>query len=221
MRWIGSRIPGWGLLGRKAAAEPQEGPQAAEEASPARASSRLLVLLVPDALAPTARRLHTFGDVKSAAEFVRIFFPPLHRHSIIAFWALQRRAADSRGQAVALTRDAIEPEVVYALSFDEMEAAQAFLRAEALAGTRLERMIAYWATPVRIETDAWGNVQLVPGEPPSPALALAADDASDAIPPEELLDEEVSGALGEAERLLRAGRRDGPFRGFGSPPGRF
>lgn len=239
MRWIGTCISGWGLLSRKRSAEARQ-----EAEGAVRRGDSLLALLVPDAVGPAARRLHTFSDVESAAEFVQFWFLPMHRHSVIAFWALQERPEEEAAgelQAVALIRDGTG--AVRAFSFEEMESAQSFLRAEALAGTRLERMIAYWAAPALLSTNHWGRVRFTPAEPPPPAAAAAdrrapqeAEPALTAPAPQpvepsevptEPLDPEAAEALAEAERMIRGERweqgdgPDKPFTGFGSPPGRF
>jgi len=190
------------------------------------------MLLVCDAAGPAVRRLHTFPDPESAAEFIRFWYPPLHRRGIIAFWALPQRpdpalcpepgedegdGAGATGEAAVLIRDGKDPGLVCPFSFLDMEAALAFLREEVGRGLDLSLVQMYWAVPVAIESPQPELICFNPATPPvvrrpatategstveEPTSSEAAPRAADATPQAGRKAERPSGEPNKLDDLL-------------------
>ncbi len=173
-----------------------------------------LMLLVCDAAGPAVRRLHTFGDAESAAQFIRFWYPPLHRRGIIAFWALPQRPEralchepgedegdGATGEAAVLIRDGKDPGLVCPFSFMDMEAALAFLREEAQRGLDMALVQMYWAVPVTIESP---QPELICFNPATPPVVRGLATATDGSTVEESPSSEA--APGPADVAPKAGR---------------
>jgi hypothetical protein len=196
------------------------------------------MLLVHDAIGPGAYQLHDFPDAKAAEEFVSFWFPPGLVHGLIAFWSTHWRpdgAAPGQpreAEAVVLVRDEDRAGIVYPFSLPEMGLAQAWAAREATLGLELSNVLLYWASPVAVARDRWGRVRLTPREAPerpkavaqAPAEAPAAGVDAAAGQADAPTTPDFSRLVDEVEKLAHDSRfeqREGPFRGFDSPEGKF
>jgi hypothetical protein len=216
----------------------EEGPSEAADRDERGAT---LMLLTNDAACRSGLRLHTFPDAASAASFIEFWFPPAHRHGLIAFWALNGRPNDAAGPAdfALLVRDQSLPGIVHPLSFPDARSAHLFLAAEIAEGLDPRRVIAYWTVPVTVSAGPSGEAKLSPARPPLSRSATAAGQglttrplpatAASApaplpLPPKAAPSRRRIDLLAEARKVLRTPRwqtQTDAFQGFGSPPGRF
>jgi hypothetical protein len=225
-------------------------PPVAEECVEAEARGPELMLLVNDAACRSGLRLHSFADAESAASFIEFWFPPAHRHGLIAFWALpERPEAAPDADFALLVRNPSLPGIVHPLSFPDEGAALSCLASELGDGLEPSRVLAYWTVPIAVATGPAGEAELSPLRPPvelrAPAQAgsqpgaprrgqepdVALPSAADMPPPdpaparrEPRRSLSLLDLLEEARKVLRTERwpvRSTAFQGFGSPRGRF
>ncbi len=166
MSWLGTRILGWRPFGRGA-----EGATAVLEAREGQEGHRTdgapLMILVPDAGGRSSFRPYAFEDAESAAAFIELWYPAEAQPPVAAFWALEGQPeAAAYAEVVVLIRDPGRPGTVHVFSFLEMELAQSFVRVAAAEGTDLELVQMYWAAPLRIEMNRWGNLEIKPSVAP-------------------------------------------------------
>lgn len=131
-----------------------------------------LVLLAPTVAGVGCFQYFTFPDADTAAVFAEENFTDFQTSNIYAFWALQYKPLagpdghqEHRGEVLVLIREAEDSQVVYAVSFVDFDAADAFIRFEANRGLRLGLVSMYWALLITIEQAARG-VQMTPHRPP-------------------------------------------------------
>src|SRR6266540_5193393 len=129
-----------------------------------------LMVMIPDVAGVSSFRLARFPDAPAAAAFV-LSLSRQQRERAHAFWALQQEPAapvdgeDTGGEAMVLIRSAEGSDLVYVVSFVDIESAQSFARFEVKRGMHLGLMLVYWASMVNVVLTNDG-VQLVPELPP-------------------------------------------------------
>ena len=134
-----------------------------------------VILLVAEAGGPAARQMHRFGDTRSAAQFIQVWFPDKRRSDISAFWALTWRPDPElhpAAEPIVIIRDSARPSVVYPFSFVGLQTAQYFLRQQLGLGLDLSSVALYWAVPIIIATGNPGRVHLFPVLPPERSRRL-------------------------------------------------
>jgi hypothetical protein len=162
MGWLGTRL-------RK---KPSDEEVVEEELEPEPPSGPPLVLLVPEIAGGSSYRLHRFHDVDQAIEVIESTIPAI-RAGIHAFWAMQERPLDStdmdpRGEGMVLIRTSAESDVVYVVSFVDIESGESFARFEVKRGLDVGLVMIYWAAHVEIDQTGAGFT-LSPSEPPPTA----------------------------------------------------
>ena len=141
-----------------------------------------LVVMIPDVAGVSSFRLYTFTDGQAASRFILSLSRP-QRERAHAFWALQAEPADpletedNAGEAMVLIRSEEGSDLVYVVSFVDIESAQSFARFEVKRGMHLGLILIYWASMVNVVlTD--DKVQLIPERPPRVAARLPVSPAS-------------------------------------------
>lgn len=179
------------------------------------------LLLLAAAASLSARRLRSFDNATSAAEFVSFWFPRGNCSTVTAFWALPAPPRDAQAtEALVLIRHDSDAGLVYPFSFTNMEHALFALRAEVQRGLRLGDVSVYYAVRASFHVAPDDETVLTP--PQAPAFERPAPVVR-AIGPSILCKPPVPGegiphrAL-ETMRLRRWTRHAAPFAGFGSPP---
>src|SRR5687767_1317490 len=110
-----------------------------------------LVVMIPDVAGVSSFRLNTFVDAPAAVRFISSLSRQ-QRERAHAFWALQAEPADAveaednSGEAMVLIRSAEGSELVYVVSFVDVESAQSFARFEVKRGMHLGLILIYWAS---------------------------------------------------------------------------
>src|SRR6266516_2533 len=129
-----------------------------------------LVVMIPDVAGVSSFRLSKFPDAQAAARFIQSLSRP-QRERAHAFWALQAEPADpldtedNSGEAMVLIRSSEESDLVYVVSFVDIDSAQSFARFEVKRGMHLNLILIYWASMVNLVLSDDG-VQLIPEFPP-------------------------------------------------------
>jgi hypothetical protein len=179
-----------------------------------------LMVLIPDVAGVSSFRAHSFPDSEAASRFVTSLSRQ-QRERAHAFWALQHEPAgasdgeDTTGEATVLIRAEEGSDLVYVVSFVDIESAQSFARFEVKRGMHLGLMLVYWASMVNVVL-AEDRVQLIPEFPPriekriqpngrKPALTkpAATDHEGSQEPPHEIQPEELDRLKEEAEEHRR------------------
>ncbi len=175
MSWLEDRLARLAPFRRGGAAVAGPEEMAADSAVSEKAHPPLM-LLVNDASGRASFKTHVFDSAESATDFILYWFPNRSEGGIIAFWAMTQAPqfgldspSETAAEALVMIRDVKRDEVVYLFSFVDMHSAQEFLREEAHHGTDLRLMMLYWAVPVRLTTDPWGRMMLMPSSPPGTA----------------------------------------------------
>jgi len=169
-----------------------------------------LLVLVPDISGISSFRLHRFADAEAGAAFIHERVRAEVRQGMHAFWALPRRPAAEIEQpgsgpeeALVLIRARENSDLVYVVSFVDIESAQSFTRFEVRRGLHPQLVMIYWATIVNVREELDG-VSLFPSRPPAAAPARGAEPPA-AIDREEARTEpEISIAEAEAEATAAA-----------------
>lgn len=168
MAWLGTRLHRRRSLRGEALTNPVSA--APEVQTPTAAAGGLLVVLIPEARATTAFRLHTFTGAEDAAAFIRHWFRPEASSAVIVFWALHERPLMEPGsgepEAIALVREDEGSDIVFFSSFSDMHSARSLVRAKVERGLDLGQTLVYWAAPVTIDYRKPGVVHLTPATPP-------------------------------------------------------
>jgi hypothetical protein len=191
-----------------------------------------LVILTSDAARAGGYRIHRFEDAAAAGRWIEFWYPPEHRHGIIAFWALDCPPEDEPDyELVTLIHDDADPELAYARSFDDHDGARAFLGQELAAGLDPRQVSLHWALSVTIGCTAEGEARLNPARPPErrnvpvagpvpqPAPEVAPRPAPQRAP--RLTPEDLVVRVRSVLRPARWQPRQEAFQTFGSPPNRF
>ena len=111
-------------------------------------SADSVLLLVPSG-GGMAYQLFAVESEAAAAAFVQQQFPALADKSITfrPRAAQPAKYAGDNGEALVLVADSERPGMVYVSSFEEMEAAQSFLRFEEENGMDMDLVTTYWGVP--------------------------------------------------------------------------
>ncbi len=132
-----------------------------------------LIMLIPSVAGISSYRLQVFPDTASATECASSSFNAFQRSNIQAFWAMPEQPEASwaseeerRGEGLVLIREEPGSDVVYALSFVDIESAQAFVQFEVERGLNPGLAMIYWASLARLVETPEG-VRLTPSAPPS------------------------------------------------------
>ncbi|HXG37098.1 MAG TPA: hypothetical protein VNL15_09025, partial [Dehalococcoidia bacterium] len=149
----------------------EQGPKASEEPV-----ARPLLLLVPSIGSYLTFDMHTFADADTALAFINSEISGKAGKSLRAFWTLHGPPAivdeEHPAEVLVLTRTSDCPDVVYVVSFLDMESAYAFIRSEMGEGSPLELFLVYWTVPIIVREEPNGGVSLFPGACPQ-ALSAA------------------------------------------------
>ncbi|HEY5640415.1 MAG TPA: hypothetical protein VIW01_10215 [Dehalococcoidia bacterium] len=155
-----------------------------------------LALLAPDIAGISSFQLRFFPDAATAASELEQSSPEVRRGTH-AFWALHRAPdlpPEAHCEALVLIRANLTSDVVYAVSFIDLESAWSFARFEAKRGLDVSHLIILWAAfaTVREELD---GVSVLPQSPP------ATKDGPETIsPPATAVELEATETVREYER---------------------
>lgn len=191
-----------------------------------------MAILAPDIAGISSFRLRFFPDAATAAADIEQL-PPEMRRGTHVFWALHDEPVippDGHREALVLIRANHTSDVVYTVSFVDMESAWSFVRFEAKRGLDISHLIILWAAfaTVREELD---GVSVLPAAAPAtraqharafPGVSTVEFEATETAREYERRDEptidasaaapeapkdEAKLAEAEAERLAEAARR--------------
>jgi len=133
-----------------------------------------LLLLVPTVAGVSSYQLHSFPDGQSAADFISTLMTSYLRSRVHAFWAFQQETQfqpDARGrtrtEALVMIREARGSDIVYPVSFIDIESALAFVRFELERGQDPSLVSVYWAACARVDEGSEG-VSVHPASAPVP-----------------------------------------------------
>lgn len=153
------------ILDEELPAEPQEpvpdGPQ--------------LAILVPDNAGISSFRVTMRPTAASAGEFIAAQRAEV-RQETHAFWALQEKPIADEGiqlEALVLIRSQAESDLVYVVSFLDLESALSFTRFEVRRGLHLGNVMIYWAAFAQLREELDG-VSVFPQSPPPVDYHLSA-----------------------------------------------
>src|SRR5438093_7802378 len=141
-----------------------------------------LVVMIPDVAGVSSFRLYTFTDAQGASRFILSLSRP-QRERAHAFGALQAEPADpletedNAGEAIVLIRSAEGSDLVYVVSFVDIESATSCSRFEVKRGMHLGLILIYWASMVNVVLSD-DKVQLIPERPPRVAPRIPVSPAS-------------------------------------------
>src|SRR3989304_3789663 len=159
-----------GTLLRRSRNKAEENPEPQGPAEPVFDGPPILVM-IPDVAGVSSFRVSTFPHAEAAAGFVTSLTRQ-QRERAHAFWALQEApdggpdGDDSTGEAMVLIRSSEGSDLMYVVSFLDIESAQSFARFEVKRGMHLGLILVYWASMVNVVLNDDG-VQLIPELPPS------------------------------------------------------
>lgn len=176
------------LAAEEAAAEPPPAP-----------SGPPLAILAPDIAGISSFRLRFFPDAATAAADLEQF-PPEMRRGTHAFWALHDEPVlppDGHREALVLIRANQTSDVVYAVSFVDLESAWSFARFEAKRGLDLSHLIVLWAAFAAIREELDG-VSVLPAAAPATKAQHART-----FPGRTAVEEKATEAVREYERRER------------------
>lgn len=116
-----------------------------------------LAVMEPDVAGISSFRLRFFAKAGQAEDFIATLRPDVRRGTH-AFWAMHERPQpqeDMHIEALVLVRADQYSDIVYVVSFLDIESANSFTRFEVKRGLALENVLIYWAafTQVREELD--------------------------------------------------------------------
>jgi hypothetical protein len=115
-------------------------------------SGPALMLLIPEVAGGTSFRALPFDDAEDATAHLTTMLPQAVPQ-VHAFWAMMEKpgAASNGGEATVLIRAETGGDLVYVVSFVDIESALAFARFEVKRGMYLGHLMIYWAEMVTIE----------------------------------------------------------------------
>lgn len=135
-----------------------------------------LAVLVPDMAGISSFRLRTLPDSPSAAEHIATLKAEV-RHETHAFWALHDKPIvdeSTHVEALVLIRAQIDSDLVYVVSFLDIESALSFTRFEVRRGLYLGNVMIYWAAFAQLREELDG-VSITPEfAPPTENYVLPA-----------------------------------------------
>lgn len=174
--------------------EPQDAPPIEAELTPEAAGPQLAVL-VPDTAGISSFRLAFSPDAVSAAEHIASLRTDV-RSETHAFWALIDKPIVDESihvEALVLIRAQAESDLVYVVSFLDIESALSFTRFEVRRGLHLGNVMIYWAAFAQLREELEG-VSITPEfAPPTENYVLPVS------PGQEIHVPEASAALAEPE----------------------
>jgi hypothetical protein len=147
-----------------------------------------LAVLEPDVAGISSFRLRFFPRSGQAEDFVATLRPDA-RHGTHAFWAMHDRPTPQEGmhvEALVLVRTHDYSDVVYVVSFLDIESAQSFTRFEVKRGLSLGNVLIYWAAFAQVREEL-ESVSVLPAAAPAP------------LPPDYVPPETPSAAVVQAE----------------------
>ena len=127
--------------------------------------------MIPDVAGVSSFRIYSYLDAQGAVRFLSSLTRQ-QRERAHAFWALQHEPTDTLegedagGEAMVLIRSSEGSDLVYIVSFLDIESAQSFARFEVKRGMHLGLILVYWASMVTVVLNEDGSVQLIPEVPP-------------------------------------------------------
>ena len=127
-----------------------------------------LAILAPDIAGISSFRLRFFPDAATAAADIEQL-PPETRRGTHAFWALHDEPVippDGHREALVLIRANHTSDVVYTVSFVDMESAWSFARFEAKRGLDISHLVILWAAFATIREELDG-VSVLPAAAPA------------------------------------------------------
>lgn len=170
MAWLTSLLKKPETIDDERTPSAQDVPNADENGAqpPPAAGGPRLAVLAPDIAGISSFRLRFFADAASAAAAIEQL-PPEMRRGTHAFWALHDEPVtppDGHREAFVIIRANHTSDVVYAVSFVDMESARSFARFEAKRGLDISHLIILWAAfaTVREELD---GVSVLPAAAPA------------------------------------------------------
>lgn len=131
---------------------PEEPPAPPEPAGPS------LAVLVPDTAGISSFRITAMPDAPTAAEAIASLRADI-RHETHAFWALHDRPIvdeNTHVEALVLIRAQPESDLVYVVSFLDIESAFSFTRFEVRRGLHLGNVMIYWAAFAQLREELDG-----------------------------------------------------------------
>lgn len=135
--------------------------------SPLAPSKPLLAVLEPDTGGVSSFRLRGFYSTEEASAYLQALMPQLRR-GVYPFWALHTQpvsAEDLKVEATVLIRANQGSDLVYIVSFLDLESAYSFTRFEVKRGLHLENVMIYWAVFAEAVEEANG-IAIYPSEAP-------------------------------------------------------
>jgi hypothetical protein len=147
-----------------------------------------LAVLVPDMAGISSFRIRMAPTVTVAEEHVASLRAEV-RHDTHAFWAMHDRPIvddSSHVEALVLIRAQMESDLVYVVSFLDLESALSFTRFEVRRGLYLGNVMIYWAAFAQVREELEG-VSITPAfAPPTQHYAPPADTTTTQAPPAEV-----------------------------------
>ncbi|MEK7248416.1 MAG: hypothetical protein AAB092_08095 [Chloroflexota bacterium] len=129
-----------------------------EEPAPALPTGPQLAVLVPDIAGISSFRLRTLPDSPSAAEHIGSLKADV-RQETHAFWALHDKPIvdeSTHVEALVLIRAQTDSDLVYVVSFLDIESALSFTRFEVRRGLYLGNVMIYWAAFAQLREELEG-----------------------------------------------------------------
>ncbi len=234
MAWLTSLLNKPATIDDEQATSAQDVQSADENGAqpPPAAGGPPLAILAPDIAGISSFRLRFFPDAATAAADIEQL-PPEMRRGTHAFWVLHDEPVippDGHREALVLIRANHTSDVVYTVSFVDMESAWSFARFEAKRGLDISHLVILWAAfaTVREELD---GVSVLPAAAPAtraqharafPAVSTVEFEATETVREYEHREEPTSNAgaaapeapedeaelaEAEAERRAEAARR--------------
>jgi hypothetical protein len=183
--------------------EPVEVVEEAPPPPPPAATGPELAVLVPDMAGISSFRLHRLPSAAAAADHI-ISLRTEVRQGTHAFWALHEKPIVNDSvhvEALVLIRAAANSDLVYVVSFLDIESALSFTRFEVRRGLQLSHVMIYWAAFVKIREE-FDGVSLHPAVAPSTRATLTAPVRERS---EEIAEPEVEASVATAEPAPETG----------------
>ncbi len=143
--------------------EPEVVEELAPEPPPPEPTGPRLAVLVPDTNGISSFRITQLPDAYTAAEHIGSL-PADIRHETHAFWAMHDRPLvdpDTHVEALVLIRAQAGSDLVYVVSFLDIESAFSFTRFEVRRGLHLGNVMIYWAAFAQLREE-FDGVSITP-----------------------------------------------------------
>jgi hypothetical protein len=138
--------------------EPQDAPPIEAELTPEGPRTPDLAVLVPDMAGISSFRLRKLPSAASGIEHIASLRADV-RHETHAFWALHDKPIvdeSTRVEALVLIRAQTDSDLVYVVSFLDIESALSFTRFEVRRGLYLGNVMIYWAAFAQLREELDG-----------------------------------------------------------------